>query len=186
VRLCHRAGVPCAAARHRPARQCLSQPVAKLLAADPPAWPCPAAPQAAALMRWEPGTDARWGWGQPAVRRAAARRVGPLSCSRFRTPLPLYGLCLCGLAEAGGEWPSGPVGTGTTMMGWAGVWGRETWSRYRFRPGYFAYFIYIYAWYIVCIQNFLPKIMGIQLNTHEYMWACPCLSDRQLTDWILE
>ena len=72
-------------------------------------------------MRWEPGTDVRWGWGQPAVRRAAARRVGPLSCSRLRTPLPLYGLCLCGLAEAGGEWPSGPVGIGTTMMGWAGL-----------------------------------------------------------------
>ena len=143
MRLCHRAGVPCAAARHRPARQCLSQPVAKLLATDPPAWPCPAAPQAAALMRWEPGTDARWGWGQPAVRRAAARRVGPLSCSRLRTPLPLYGLCLCGLVEAGGEWPSGPVGTGTTMMGWAGVWGRETLSRYRFRSIYFAYFIYM-------------------------------------------
>ena len=37
---------------------------------------------------------------------------------------------------------------------------------------YFAFF-HIYVWYILCIENFFSKIMGIQLNTIEFMWACP-------------
>jgi hypothetical protein len=48
---------------------------------------------------------------------------------------------------------------------------------------YVLFFRYIYLRYTVCIKVF-AKIMGIQLNTHEYMWARPyrrCYSSRLLS-----
>ena len=76
-----------------------------------------------------------------------------------------------GAAEGGGSIAAGE------QAEWAGGWaarlgyGRER-ARFGLNVLYFAFF-HIYVWYILCIENFFSKIMGIQLNTIEFMWARP-------------
>ena len=74
-----------------------------------------------------------------------------------------------GAAEGGGS-----TAAGEQAGGWAARlgYGRER-ARFGLNVLYFAFF-HIYVWYILCIENFFSKIMGIQLNTIEFMWARPC------------
>ena len=100
-----------------------------------------------------------WGWGMPRVGDSGSGGAG---CG-LRTGAG-------GAAEGGGS-----TAAGEQAGGWAARlgYGRER-ARFGLNVLYFAFF-HIYVWYILCIEKIFSKIMGIQLNTIEFMWARPCL-----------
>ena len=109
-------------------------------------------------------------------------RVGVGECLELGTRAQEEQAAVCGQVRA--EPRRGDRGrqAGSTAAGeqaeQAGGWaarlgyGRER-ARFGLNALYFAFF-HIYVWYILCIENFFSKIMGIQLNTIEFMWARPC------------